>query len=326
MDQCKIPHQRHLYNHMIKLKYFSCVFLLAACTQLPQTNVQANQWSLNEVAPGVYVHQAAVQESSAANQGDIANIGFIVGKKCVAVIDSGGSFAVGKQLRAAITRVTPLPVCYVINTHVHPDHIFGNAAFNADKPTFIGHAKLPLAMSSRAQNYLNAIKRDLGDTAQDSVIVPPTQTLKDALELDLGERKLTLRAWRTAHTDNDVTVMDETTKTLWLSDLLFIGHTPVVDGKLKGWLAVMEELRGIKATAVIPGHGAVSKDWPAAANNQQRYLESLLNETRQTLSNRKTIQQAVDNVGIGERDKWQLFDLFHKRNVTTVFAELEWED
>ncbi|MEY4729669.1 MAG: hypothetical protein RL020_827, partial [Pseudomonadota bacterium] len=237
---------------MIILRYLLNVCLLAACTPLPQTNVQANEWSLNQIASGVYVHQPAVQESSSANQGDIANIGFIVGKKCVAVIDSGGSIVVGNKLRAAISRITPLPVCYVINTHVHPDHIFGNAAFSADKPTFIGHAKLPLAMGTRAQNYLNTIKRDLGAAAENSVIVAPTQTLKDSLELDLGERKLSLRAWRTAHTDNDVTVMDETSGTLWLSDLLFIGHTPVVDGKLKGWLAVMDELRGIKATTVIP--------------------------------------------------------------------------
>lgn len=311
---------------MIIFKYLLLLFSLAACGQLPQTSVRASNFSINQVAPGVYVHQGAMAESSAANQGDIANIGFIVGKKCVAVIDSGGSFAVGKQLRAAITRVTPLPVCYVINTHVHPDHIFGNAAFNADQPTFIGHAKLPLAMATRSQNYLNAIKRDLGAAADGSVVVAPTQTLKDTLALDLGERKLTLRAWRTAHTDNDVTVFDETTGTLWLSDLLFIEHTPVVDGKLKGWLAVMDELRGIKANSVIPGHGAVQKNWPTAAKNQQRYLESLLNETRQMLSDRKTMQQAVETVGVSERDQWQLFDLFHKRNVTTAFAELEWED
>ncbi|MGB8337894.1 MAG: quinoprotein relay system zinc metallohydrolase 2 [Burkholderiales bacterium] len=311
---------------MIKLKYFAFAFWLSACTQFPQKNVQPSVWSLNEVAPGVYVHQGAMAESSAANQGDIANIGFIVGKKCVAVIDSGGSFAVGKQLRAAIARVTPLPVCYVVNTHVHPDHIFGNAAFNADNPTFIGHAKLPLAMATRSQNYLNAIKRDLGAAAEGSVIVPPTQTLTDSLELDLGERKITLRAWRTAHTDNDITIFDETSGTLWLSDLLFISHTPVVDGNLKGWLAAMGELRNIKATTVIPGHGAVSKDWPAAMNNQQRYLESLLHETRQMLLSRKTIQQAIENVGVSERGQWQLFDLFHRRNVTTAFAQLEWED
>jgi quinoprotein relay system zinc metallohydrolase 2 len=311
---------------MIKLNYLFTLFLLSACTQLAQTNVQASDWAVTQVAPGVYVHQASVAESSTANQGDIANIGFIVGKKCVAVIDSGGSLAVGKQLRAAITRVTTLPVCYVINTHVHPDHIFGNAAFNADKPSFIGHAKLPLAMATRGQNYLNAIKRDLGPAADGSVIVPPTQTLKDTLELDVGERKLTLRAWRTAHTDNDVTVFDATSGALWLSDLLFVEHAPVVDGNLKGWLAVMDELRGFKANLVIPGHGPIQKNWPDAAKNQHRYLESLLTETRLSIKQRKTMQQAVDSVGGGERDKWQLFDLFHRRNVTTAFAELEWED
>ncbi|MGB8856171.1 MAG: MBL fold metallo-hydrolase, partial [Burkholderiales bacterium] len=215
---------------MIIFKYLFLVGLLAACAALPPTHVRAtiedDQWPLSEVAKGVFVHQAVVQESAAANQGDIANIGFIVGSKCVAVVDSGGSLVVGKKLRAAISRVTPLPVCYVINTHVHPDHIFGNAAFNADRPAFIGHAKLPLAMATRAQNYLNAIKRVLGEAADGIVIVAPTQTLTDTLELDLGGRKLTLRAWRTAHTDNDVTVFDETSGTLWLSDLLFIGHTP----------------------------------------------------------------------------------------------------
>jgi quinoprotein relay system zinc metallohydrolase 2 len=311
---------------MIILKYLSLLFLLAACAQLLRTNVHANEWPLAQVAPGVYVHQGAMAQSSAVNQGDIANIGFIVGKKCVAVIDSGGSLAVGKQLRAAITRVTPLPVCFVINTHVHPDHIFGNAAFSADKPAFIGHSKLALAMTTRGANYLNAIKRDVGAAAEGSVIVPPTQPLKDTLELDLGERMLKLRAWRTAHTDNDITVLDETSGTLWLSDLLFIEHTPVVDGNLKGWLEVMGELRRIKATLVIPGHGALQKNWPAASDNQQRYLESLLNETRQMIRDKKTMQQAVDSVGLGEKDKWQMFDLFHRRNVTTAFAELEWED
>lgn len=315
---------------MIIFKYLFSVSLLAACAASPPTHVRAtvedDHWALSEVAQGVFVHQATVQESAAANQGDIANIGFIVGSKCVAVIDSGGSLVVGKKLRAAISRVTPLPVCYVINTHVHPDHIFGNAAFNADGPAFIGHAKLPLAMATRAQNYLNAIKRELGAAAGGSVIVAPTQTVKDTLELDLGGRKLALRAWRTAHTDNDVTVFDETSGTLWLSDLLFIGHTPVLDGNLIGWLAVMNELRAIKATTVIPGHGAVQKNWPAAADNQQRYLESLLDEIRLMLRNRKTIQQAVESVGLGERDKWLLFDTFHRRNVTTAFAQLEWEE
>jgi quinoprotein relay system zinc metallohydrolase 2 len=304
---------------------FFIVFLatvIAGCTHAKNTDAL----KITQMAPGLFVHQGVQEDSNAANQGDIANIGFVVGKQCVAVIDSGGSLQVGQQLRAAIAKTTSLPVCYVINTHMHPDHIFGNAAFTDDKPQFIGHAKLAAALSARSQNYLQALKRDVGAAGDGSMIVPPTQTVADTLELDLGGRKLTLRAWRTAHTDNDLTVYDETSDTLWLSDLLFIGHTPALDGKLVGWLEVMKALRVMQATLVIPGHGEPSKNWPTALDAQQQYLDTLLRETRAMIKNKKTIQQAVESVGTGERSKWLLFDSFHRRNVTAAYAELEWED
>jgi len=91
-------------------------------------------FALENPAPGVYVHYGQVAEMSRGNAGDVANAGFVVGTRCVAVIDTGGTYAVGRALRDALRKVTTLPVCYVINTHAHPDHLFCNAAFVTDHP------------------------------------------------------------------------------------------------------------------------------------------------------------------------------------------------
>ena len=65
-----------------------------------------------------------------------------------------------------------------------------------------------------------------------------TKEVEDFLHLDLGERKLTLTAWKTAHTNHDLTVFDHTSRTLIAGDLLFVKHIPVIDGSLNGWVEV----------------------------------------------------------------------------------------
>jgi quinoprotein relay system zinc metallohydrolase 2 len=242
------------------------------------------------------------------------------------VIDTGGTPQLGRRWRAAIERTTTLPICYVINTHAHPDHVLGDAAFAGPQTQFVASAKFNAALRARAPYYLNSLQRDFGITAADESIVYPALAVERSLELDLGGRILVLRAWPTAHTDNDLTVYDRAGRTLFASDLLFVQHLPVVDGSLRGWLAVMVELARIDAAVVVPGHGPTSRDWPAALKPQQAYLESLLRETRAAIKSGKTLAQAVDSVGAAAAAPWQLTELFHRRNVTAAYAELEWED
>ena len=286
-------------------------------------------FNLNEVAAGVYVHQGKmVAERTPANMGDQANIGFIVGEKCVATLDTGGSMKVGLLLREAIKKTTDKPVCYVINSHVHPDHMFGNAAFKADNVTFIGHERLAKAAAARNSSYSNSLKRDLGDVAEGSELTPPTQTVKagESMELDLGGRTLKIQAWPVGHTDNDVSVLDMQTQTLWLSDLLFIDHVPAMDGSIPGWLRVIAELKKIPAKLVIPGHGPATAPWPSAIEPEERYLAKVADGVREALKDKQTIQEAIEGVAWDEKDKWQQFENFHRRTVTATYAELEWED
>jgi quinoprotein relay system zinc metallohydrolase 2 len=282
--------------------------------------------SVKEVAPGIYTHRGVHELPDTKNHGAIANIGFIVGERCVAVIDTGGNPQQGESLKLAVKHITSKPVCYVINTHVHPDHIYGNKAFKEAGVKFVGHEKLARAMATRGAYYIDkaADQLDVKLTADD--IIPPDIAVKDHLDIDLGGRTLKLTAHSAAHTDNDLTVYDEQTDTLWISDLLFIEHLPVIDGSLKGWLAELEILESHPYKTVIPGHGPIVKDWPKSMQPEKDYLEMLLTEIRAMIKQGKYLEEAVETVGYSAKGQWQLFDQFHRKNVTTAFAELEWEN
>ncbi|WP_249225692.1 quinoprotein relay system zinc metallohydrolase 2 [Tardiphaga alba] len=298
---------------------------LTASIASPSVHAQERSLPVSEVAPGVFVHEGRMALMASDNDGAIANIGFIVGEQAVAVIDTGGSVREGRQLRATIRARTDKPIRYVINTHGHPDHLFGNAAFAADGVEFVGHARLPQALAARGPFYLEAFRRSMGGDLMDEVrIVPPTRLVDGSLTLDLGARPIIVKAWPVAHSDSDVTVFDPASRTLFAGDLVFVRHIPVIDGSIKAWLKILDDLAAIPAERVVPGHGPVSR-WPDGLVAEKRYLETLAADIRRDVMEGRPIARAAEHAAATERGNWELFDDYNIRNATAAYSQFEWE-
>lgn len=308
-------------NKLMRLTCNPCLLLLLAVAILPAKLPAQDQFS--EVRPGVFVRQGQQLELLASTVDQIANTGFIVGSKSVAIVDPGGSPDAAKGMLAAISSQTSLPVSHVIVSHSHPDHSFG-AWFFEGKALVVGHEKLPNAMAFRLEFYL----RRFGDVFEDEnlpqapfVVDLPVE---DELAIDLGDRILRIQAHTTAHTDHDLSVYDQTTRTLWASDLLFVERLPALDGSLPGWLEVMDQLESLQADWVIPGHGAAS-DWASATAPQRQYFDTLLKSVRLSIANGRSLSDVIESDRDNLSQNWTLWDSQSKTNLTKAYTELEWE-
>ncbi|MBP0484701.1 quinoprotein relay system zinc metallohydrolase 2 [Sagittula salina] len=282
--------------------------------------------TVQEVAPGLFVHEGRIEEPDQANRGDVSNLAFVIGERSVAVIDSGSARWIGESLWRAIRARTDLPVSHVILTHMHPDHVFGASVLAEAGARVMGHAGLPRALLDREQNYLESLRRLLGDEAFAGTMPPRIDsTVAQETTIDLGGRVMRLVPHGPAHTGVDLSVVDEATGTLIAGDLLFHRHTPALDGSIRGWQREIAGLTDEPFTRVVPGHGAASLPWPEGAEALTRYLDALAHDTRAAIDAGERLGAAVEQIAESERPYWVLFDAYNPRNATVAFTELEWE-
>jgi quinoprotein relay system zinc metallohydrolase 2 len=279
-----------------------------------------------ETAPGHFVHFGKVESINAGSDGDVANTGFIIGDTGVAVIDSGTTRANGEALYLAMRQQTELPVTALIITHMHPDHVLGASVFRQAGATVISSAKMPLALAQRADGYLAGMDRLIGvEQTHATQVIYPEITVEGDMTLDLGNRVLALKSYATAHTDNDLTVLDTETSTMWMGDLVFLEHTPALDGSINGWIDTLTALSGLPITHMVAGHGRMIAPFPEGAKPTLAYLEAIRTETRAALEKGVSLSQAIRHIGNSHAADWQMFDEFNPRNATSAYVELEWE-
>ncbi len=284
-----------------------------------------HSFELIEVDDNFFVHYGKQEEINKNNKGDIANLGFIVGDKSVAVIDAGSTLEISTQLINSIKNKTTLPISHLIITHGHPDHFMGGYAFKKYNPVVIGHENLERSLNMNFNFYKTLLATNIEDKSILN-IKPLLPTLKiqknQRLKIDIGNRIIEIKAWKSGHTDNDLSVYDNNSKILWTENI-FIKRIPSIRASVIGWKKNLEETLSMDVSKIIPGHGKIM-DKKKAIGPMLEYFNSLINEVRFFHKNGHSLEETLQNSKIKNKN-WLLFDDYHQSNIIKVYSELEWE-
>ena len=186
-------------------------------------------------------------------------IGVIGGDAGLLVIDTRSSHGQGHELMSDLGQL-PGTLRWVVNTHYHHDHCFGNAAFAGIE--MWGHDRCPVRLMERGEAMRAEMIREIPERAEEwreVVITPPTVTFADQAAIDTGGREVQLRYLGRGHTDTDIVLAVPSVGVLFAGDLLENGAAPYFgDGFPLDWPTTLESLIGLCSGAVVPGHGDVA--------------------------------------------------------------------
>ena len=217
------------------------------------------QEGLTKIADNVYSYVGA-KDASPANS-FAANAGIVIGRDGILVVDTLISAKEGQRFLADIRKISDKPIKYVVNTHTHLDHAFGNCVFAKLGAVVISHdadrkllEKVGEATLRNIGNY-GLKPEDMAGTE----IVLPSLTFSDKMTIDLGGETVELIRVAPSHTGGSVIVNLPAKKLLFAGDILFTDFHPyLADGDIPGWTRTLDALLAMDVERIIPGHGPLS--------------------------------------------------------------------
>ncbi|WP_262488832.1 quinoprotein relay system zinc metallohydrolase 1 [Halomonas sp. ANAO-440] len=211
-----------------------------------------------EITSDVWVIEGVTENFSRDNGGNIVNTAFILTAEGVVVFDTGPSRRYGEQMREAIASITDLPVTHVFLSHHHPDHVFGNQAFDPQRLHALDDTIALL--KAQGDDFAENLYRALGDWMRGTEVVLPTHRVTPG-RMTIGGRDIELIAM-SGHTGADLVLLDHASGVLLAADMVFFQrapttpHTPGIDV----WREELRELEALDFRYLVPGHGPVVED------------------------------------------------------------------
>ena len=234
---------------------------------------EIGQVSLVEVSENIFVLHGMHAMPDGTNRGLISNSGIILTDDGVVVIDSGGSYAIGRILLEEIGKITSAPVTAVFNSHVHGDHWLGNSAIREKYPgaKFYAHRKaIDRLHNGDAESWRSIIAGMIGEPGNWPADVVADVALDGGEKIEIGNLVLTMHHTGHAHTDSDLIIESPGHRLVFTGDV--VEHGRIVssdvprDFDARGQIAAIEYVLDLPVDTYVPGHGETGgREIPEAA-------------------------------------------------------------
>jgi glyoxylase-like metal-dependent hydrolase (beta-lactamase superfamily II) len=255
------------------------------------------------------------------------NAGFVVTSEGVVVIDALASPQQGQQLVAAIRRITPAPITWLVLTHHHPDHHFGAIVFRRLGAKVIAHPDRRVLASEAGEDALIADwVRVVGLDAMRGFEFAdtPDRPVTGVDTLKLGERVIIITHPGAAHTAGDLMVWLPQDRVLFAGDLLIEdGVTMVVDGNSGELLKALAAIDSLRPRVVVPGHGAIPRQPAELVAKTRKYITDLRTEMRAAVEHGVPLGRALKSLPPADQTRPVSLNSRRRRNALRVYLEEE---
>ena len=252
-----------------------------------------------------------------------SNAGFVVGNDYVVVVDSLSTVGLTQRFRDEIRKITDKPIRYLINTHHHGDHTWGNHVFAG--ATIISHADCRHEVMEAGitdPGLLNTIfpEFDFRGIAG----TPADITFDKQLTLYMDAREVRLLHFELGHTAGDIIVHLPEEGVIFAGDFIFLYSTPVsMDGSFAGWLKNLDAMAKLGAQIYVPGHGPVCG--AEGLNLCRDYLVLVRREAKKRFDKGMTVDEAAKDIDLGQFKQWPNRERI-LLNVERLWREFRGED
>ena len=249
------------------------------------------------------------------------NSGFIVTNEGVVVIDTQGPKDLAILLKKKIQEVTDKPVIYVVNTHYHGDHTFGNQYFREAKE-IISHENTKKNLIEKDKQHREQFKKLFGENALEGLeLTLPTKTFKDTLTLRAGGKTIELAYLGRGHTDGDIIVYLPIERIMFGGDLLYKDRLSWLgDAYASEWIETLDKLKHFDAVIHVPGHGDIGNI--DMLQNFQQYLMDLQLEVKKYIEKGKTLDEMKKEINLPKYKNWLKYKEWLPANVEKVYKEI----